>query len=164
MPPACSFRALSSFCYIRVVACPERSLQPLFLLRWHAVASPEWRLRGKSCSSMACFCVSRSNSENGFVFNCVLLHVESGRFEHGVVFQRRVCACQVPLHVKSGNFEHGAFLQRHAVACQERPFRACSGFSIACPCNIENEVDKECCYYFGAFANVHANTPARGTA
>ena len=116
LPPACSFRALSSFCYIRVVACPERSLQPLFLLQWHAVASPEWVLRAKSCSSMGCFCVSRSNSENGFVF------------------QLRAFICRERPFQARSCFSTACLCMSSAIARRKRQLRARSFSSKACRC------------------------------
>ena len=111
------------FFLIRVVACRERSLQPCFVLQWHAVACPEWPRSSKELFFNGVLLrVVKLLRERFLFFNCMLLHVESGHFEHGVVLRRRVCACQVPLHVESGNFEHGAFPQRHAIACQDGHF------------------------------------------
>ena len=76
-----------------------------------------------------------ASSSTEFFCNGVPVHIKNADFEHLFIDSTEYLFSSVLLLSKA------AILSTELLCNQERPFRACSVFSIACPCNIENEVD-----------------------
>ena len=145
----CMSRAFTSTIVITSMACRciskmASSSKELFfngvLLR------VEKQFRERICFSIACFYMSRAAiSSTELFFNGVSVDVKCHCTSKAATSSTELFFKGMPLHVKNGHFEH--------VVVFQLPARVISRMKLT-----------KIFYDFGAFANVHANTPAQGTA